>query len=69
MKHPITNQPDLRAAFWTAFPSLVCNTGPRGRILSQNAQPCDTRAAWVDYVDTCQRDGTISEALARRATL
>ncbi len=61
--HPITNQPDLRDAFWRAHPHLLHRPG------SQNAQPCDTRVAWVDYVDACQRDGTISEALARRATL
>jgi hypothetical protein len=63
-----TNQPDLRAAFWDANPGLVCRTR-RGRILPQNEQPCDTRAAWVDYVDNAARNGDISEALAQRATL
>jgi len=64
-----TTQIELRALFWEAHPSLVCKRGPRGRILPQNSQPCDTRAAWVDYVDQLQRSGDISDALANRATL
>lgn len=69
MKHLLTSQPALRAAFWGAHPSLVCRRGPRGRILPQNSQPTTTRCAFVDYVDSLARDGTISEALAQRATL
>lgn len=63
-----TNQPDLRFAFWKANPGLVCRTR-LGKILPQNQQPCDTRMAWVDFVDNAVRGGDISEALARRATL
>ncbi len=74
MNHTITNQPDLRAAFWEAHGPrtscpVQCRTGPGGRILPQNSQSADTRAAWVDYVDACARNGAISEALASRATL
>ncbi len=65
----ITTQPELRAAFWEAHPSLVCKRGPRGRILPQNLQPCDTRMAWCDYVESMSRDGSIPQALAQRATL
>ena len=65
----ITTQPELRASFWDAHPSLVCKRGPRGRILPQNSQPTDTRAAFVEYVDHMQKSGEISAALADRATL
>lgn len=67
--YSITNQPALRAFFWEMHPDLVCKRGPRGRILPQNQQPCDTRVAWVDFVDNAVQGGDISEALGRRATL
>jgi hypothetical protein len=64
-----TTQAEVREAFWSAFPYLVCRKGPRGRILPQNEQPTDTRCAFVDYVDGLRRDDVISENLARRVTL
>lgn len=60
----ITNQKDLRDAFWAAHPELTRKGNQK-----QNAYPADTRVAWVEYVDHMQRDGQISEALAERATL
>ena len=69
----MTNQKQIRAAFWEAFPDL-----PRRRYrYSPNRSdktaalvyPIDTRCAFVDFLDQLQRDGTISEALANRATL
>lgn len=69
----MTNQKQIRAAFWEAFPDL-----PRRRYrYSPNRSdktaelvfPIDTRCAFVDFVDQLQRDGIISEALADRATL
>jgi len=69
----MTNQKQIRAAFWEAFPDL-----PRRRYrYSPNRSdktaplvyPIDTRCAFVDFLDQLQRDGTISEALASRATL
>lgn len=66
--YTITNQPALRSAFWEANPGLVCRTR-RGKILPQNEQPCDTRMAWVDFIDAAVGSGEISEALASRATL
>ena len=69
----MTNQKQIRAAFWEAFPDL-----PRRRYrYSPNRSdktaelvfPIDTRCAFVDFLDQLQRDGVISEALAGRATL
>jgi len=69
----MTNQKQIRAAFWEAFPDL-----PRRRYrYSPNRSdktaplvfPIDTRCAFVDYVDQLQREGVISESLANRATL
>lgn len=69
----MTNQKQIRAAFWEAFPDL-----PRRRYrYSPNRSdktaplvfPIDTRCAFVDYLDQLQRNGVISESLANRATL
>jgi len=69
----MTNQKQIRAAFWEAFPDL-----PRRRYryspnrsdkTAQLVYPIDTRCAFVDFLDQLQRDGAISEALAQRATL
>lgn len=62
--HNITNQVDLRAAFWDAHPQFT----RKGR-QSQNKYPCDVRVSFVDFVENMKRDGQISEALGRRATL
>jgi hypothetical protein len=69
----LTNQAQIRAAFWEAFPEL-----PRRRYryswnrndkTAELVYPIDTRCAFVDFVDSLQRNGQISEALADRATL
>ena len=69
----MTNQKQIRAAFWETFPDL-----PRRRYrYSPNRSdktaplvfPIDTRCAFVDYLDQLQRNGVISESLANRATL
>lgn len=69
----MTNQKQIRAAFWEAFPDL-----PRRRYryspnrsdkTAELVYPIDTRCAFVDFLDQLQRDGIISEALANRATL
>lgn len=69
MSYPITTQAALRAAFWAEYPQLACKRNRAGKTRSQNSQPVDTRMAWVDYVDQCERAGVISTALADRATL
>ena len=62
--HSITNQVDLRAAFWEMHPQFT----RRGR-QSQNKYPADIRMSFVDFVDSMKRNGQISEALGRRASL
>ena len=63
----ITNQKDLRRAFWQAHPQY----SPRkmSRAYRGYYHTTDTRVAWVDWIDSLSRDGQISEALASRATL
>jgi hypothetical protein len=59
----MTNQKQVRAAFWEAHPTASRKKGRDGDYLT------DTRVAFVDYVDMLSKDGTISEALASRVTL
>jgi len=68
-----TNQKQIRAAFWEAFPDL-----PRRRYryswnrsdkTAELVFPVDTRCAFVDFLDGLSRSGQISESLANRATL
>ena len=60
----ITDQRTLRKCFWEDH-KTTCAKG-RGR---DGQYATDTRVAWVDWIDSLCRDGTISEALAQRATL
>jgi hypothetical protein len=69
----MTNQKQIRAAFWEAFPDLPrrryrYSWNPRDKT-AELVFPIDTRCAFVDYLDQLQRDGIISESLANRATL
>ena len=59
----ITTQRELRSEFWATFQNLERKTG------SQNNQPADTRATFVDWVVSLQRNGEISEKLSDTATL
>ena len=63
MAYRITTQKELRAEFWETFPELERRLG------SQNSQPANTRMAWVDWIDSLQKNGDISPQLAERATL
>ena len=68
------NAKELRAEFIflcdaSADPFPRLRRTPRGRVLPQNDQPAEVRAAWVDFVDACARDGQITERVARNATL
>ena len=66
----MTNQKQLRAAFWLDHPSLDQEARADGtRSKSQNHQCTDIRVAFCDYVDMLERSGQITEALAFRATL
>jgi hypothetical protein len=66
--YTITNQRELRRAFWRDNPGLS-----RRRITDYSGNgtmhTTDTRCAFVDYLDNLSRDGQISDALAQRATL
>lgn len=69
----MTNQKQIRAAFWEAFPDLPrrryrYSWNPRDKT-AELVYPIDTRCAFVDYLDQLQRDGVISESLANRAKL
>ncbi len=58
----ITNQKDLRRAFW-------CDHPEASRKRRKGTYCTDTRVTFVDYIDNLCRSGIISEALALRATL
>ncbi len=64
IRHTITTQAQLRAAFWEGHPHFKRRPGK-----TQNDYPADIRVTWCDYVDTMNRCGVISDALAQRATL
>ncbi len=59
-----TSHKALRAEFWRQHP-----THKRNRGKPHNLQPCDTRCAFIDFVDAMERNGRISSNLAQRATL
>ena len=66
----MTTQQQVRRQFWLDHPSMESQARARGtKGKGQNAQVCDTRCAFVAYVDHLQRSGVISEALAQRVTL
>ena len=60
----ITTQTALRKEFWSENPELTRLAGA-----TQNDYNTDTRVAWIDFVDYMARAGSISQALASRATL
>lgn len=69
----MTNQKQIRAAFWEAFPDLPrrryrYDWNPRNKT-APLVYPTDTRCAFVDFLDHLERTGQISAALAQRATL
>lgn len=65
-----TTQPQLRDAFWAAYPSFDHQAREAGiRSKSQNEHCATVRCAWCDFIDAAARNGDISEALAGRATL
>jgi hypothetical protein len=65
-----TTQKQIRRAFWAAHPAHEAHalkweikTSP------QNRHNAETRAAYVDFIDSLRRNGEITEELAARATL
>ena len=66
----LTTQKQVRRQFWLDHPSMEDQARLRGsKSKGQNAQVCDTRCAFVDYVDHLQWSGIITGALAQRVTL
>ena len=67
----ITNQKNLRLAFWQAHEDNPRITRRRVTNYSGNGKMhnTDTRCAWCDWIDAMSKDGTISQELASRATL
>lgn len=63
MKPTLTTITAVRRAFWEAHPELERRPG------RQNKQACDTRCAFVDFVDSLARSGEITEKLAAEVTL
>lgn len=67
----ITNQRKLRAYFWDQYPDLKASTfmTHEGKRKTQNDFNATIRTKWYDFVDACNKNGVISDALADRATL
>jgi uncharacterized cupin superfamily protein len=60
-----TTQEQVRRAFWEQHPGAS-----REMVKGfERCYVCDTRCAFVDFVDCLARNGDISEALAHRVTL
>jgi hypothetical protein len=62
----ITNQKDLRDAFWAENEQWA---DARRSRKTHNDYNCTIRCAFVDFVDSMEKSGQISEKLAFRATL
>ena len=66
----MTNQKQIRAAFWNAHPDFEFQAREAGIFSkSQNYHCATVRCAFVEFVDSLARNGEISEELAFRATL
>jgi len=66
----ITNQKQIRAAFWEAFPHFEEQVREAGiKSKPQNEHCATVRCSFVDFVDELNKSGVISDALADRATL
>ena len=66
----LTTQKAVRAAFWEAYPQFDEQARAYGNRSKRQNEHCATvRCCFVDYVDSLQKDGEISEKLAQRVTL
>ena len=69
----MTNQKQIRAAFWDAHPTADRKKYPARdwtrEDKSRRDYCTDTRCAFVDFVDHLHRSQIISDQLASRATL
>lgn len=63
-------QNQVRKAFWEYLKEVSPDLYAKGkRSKRQNEQVTDIRVTFVDWIDSLQKDGTISESLANRVTL
>ena len=62
----MTTQAQVRNAFYEFCKELNIKVYKSKR---QNDQPCDTRCAFVDFVNNLAKSGEISEQLAQKVTL
>lgn len=62
-------QKQVRKAFWEFLKGVPDLYAKGKRSKRQNEQVTDIRVTFVDYVDSLQRDGQITESLANRVTL
>ena len=66
----MTTQQQIRSAFWSAHPHLEEQVRAAGMLTAPQNKHCATvRCMYVDFLDSLQRSGLISAALADRATL
>ncbi len=66
----LTNQKQIREQFWAAHPDFEFQAREAGILSkSQNYHCATVRCAFVDFVDSLQKSGQISEKLADRACL
>lgn len=66
----LTNQKQIRAAFWAAHPDFEFQAREAGIFSKSQNHHCATmRLSFVDFVDSLAKSGEISEELARRVTL
>lgn len=68
-RYTYTTQKEVRAAFWEAHPTASKERIPSFEGHGVRCYVCDTRCAFVDFVDSLARNGNISESLADRVTL
>lgn len=59
-------QTEVRNAFWESHPQFAAIRRTKKR---QNDYPTDVRVAFVDFVDSLSKDGSISPKLAHNVTL
>jgi hypothetical protein len=70
MTYTYTTQAQIRAAFWESHPHFDEQAREAGiRSKRQNEHCATVRCAFVDFVDSLEKNGDISETLAHRVTL
>jgi hypothetical protein len=66
----MTNQKQVRAAFWAAHPSFEHQAREAGIFSKRQNEHCATVCcSFVDFVDNLAKSGEISSKLAQRVTL